>query len=109
MEGLHGSIVEVGGRTPLVRINRIIASDAEAYGKLEYLNPLASMKDRIAKSMIESAEATGKINEDTEIIEPTSGNTGIGLAFVCAARGYRLTLVMPESMSMERRMLLKAF
>lgn len=108
MARLHGSIVDAVGNTPLVRINRIIKSDAQVYAKLEYMNPLASVKDRIGKSMIEAAEAAGNIGKDTEIIEPTSGNTGISLAFVCAAKGYRLTLVMPESMSMERRMLLKA-
>jgi cysteine synthase A len=108
MARMYDSIVDAVGRTPLVRINRIIQSSARVYGKLEYLNPLASVKDRIGKSMIEAAEKAGKINAATEIIEPTSGNTGIGLAFVCAARGYKLTLTMPESMSMERRMLLKA-
>jgi cysteine synthase A len=108
MGRLYQSIVEVVGNTPLVRINRIIKSDATVYAKLEYLNPLVSVKDRIGKSMIEAAEAAGRINQDTPIVEPTSGNTGIGLAFVCAAKGYKLTLVMPESMSMERRMLLKA-
>lgn len=108
MARLYDNIVGVVGNTPLVRINRIIQSDAEVYGKLEYMNPLASVKDRIAKSMIESAERDGKINKETKIFEPTSGNTGIGLAFVCAAKGYDLTLTMPESMSMERRMLLKA-
>jgi cysteine synthase len=108
MSNLHDSILDVVGNTPLVRVNRIIRSDAEVYAKLEYMNPLASVKDRIAKSMIEAAERDHKINPDTEIIEPTSGNTGIGLAFVCAAKGYTLTLTMPESMSMERRMLLKA-
>ncbi len=108
MARLHEDIVGIVGNTPLVRINRIIKSDAEVYAKLEYLNPLASVKDRIGKSMIEAAEAAGKISRGMEIIEPTSGNTGIALAFVCAAKGYKLTLVMPESMSMERRMLLKA-
>lgn len=108
MARLHNSIVDTVGSTPLVRINRIIQSAAVVYAKLEYLNPLASVKDRIARSMIEAAETAGRIRKDTAIIEPTSGNTGIGLAFVCAAKGYRLTLVMPESMSMERRMLLKA-
>jgi cysteine synthase A len=108
MARLYRDIVETVGNTPLVRINRIIESDAEVYAKLEYLNPLASVKDRIGKSMIQAAEDAGKISRETEIIEPTSGNTGIALAFVCAARGYKLTLVMPESMSMERRMLLKA-
>ena len=108
MSRLYQNIVDVVGNTPLVRINRIIDSKADVYAKLEYLNPLASVKDRIAKSMIEAAEREGKINRDTEIIEPTSGNTGIGLAFVCAAKGYHLTLTMPESMSLERRALLKA-
>jgi len=108
MGRLYRNIVEVIGNTPLVRINRIIDSKAEVYAKLEYLNPLASVKDRIGMAMIEAAERDGKINKDTRLIEPTSGNTGIALAFVCAARGYKLTLTMPESMSMERRMLLKA-
>lgn len=108
MGRLHQSIVDVVGNTPLVRVNRIIQAGAEVYAKLEYMNPLASVKDRIAKAMIERAEQDGKITTQTQIIEPTSGNTGIGLAFVCAAKGYKLTLTMPESMSMERRMLLKA-
>ena len=108
MGRLHDNIVEAVGNTPLVRINRIIRSQATVYAKLEYLNPLASVKDRIAKAMIEAAEAAGLINSESEIFEPTSGNTGIGLAFVCAAKGYKLTLTMPESMSMERRMMLKA-
>ncbi|MCA9256350.1 MAG: cysteine synthase A [Phycisphaerales bacterium] len=108
MPKLYASILDVVGNTPLVRFNRIIQSDAEVYAKLEYMNPLASVKDRIAKAMIEAAERDNKLTPDTEIIEPTSGNTGIGLAFVCAAKGYKLTLTMPESMSMERRMLLKA-
>ncbi len=108
MARLHDSIVDAVGNTPLVRINRIIDSKADVYAKLEYLNPLASVKDRIGKSMIEAAERDGKIDKDTKIIEPTSGNTGISLAFVCAAKGYHLTLTMPESMSTERRMLLKA-
>ena len=108
MGRMFSNIVEAIGNTPLVRINRLIDSKAEVYAKLEFLNPLASVKDRIAKAMIEAAERDGKINGDTEIIEPTSGNTGIGLAFVCSAKGYKLTLTMPESMSLERRALLKA-
>lgn len=108
MARLFKNIVETIGRTPLVRINRIIQSKAEVYAKLEYFNPLSSVKDRIGMSMIEAGEAAGKIKKDTEIIEPTSGNTGIALAFVCAAKGYKLTLTMPESMSLERRGLLKA-
>ena len=107
MARLYKNIVETVGRTPLVRINRIIQSKAEVYGKLEFFNPLSSVKDRIGMSMIEAAEAAGLINKNTEIIEPTSGNTGIALAFVCAAKGYKLTLTMPESMSLERRGLLK--
>ncbi len=108
MARLYKNIVETIGRTPLVRINRIIQSKAEVYAKLEFFNPLSSVKDRIGKSMIEAAEAAGLIDKNTEIIEPTSGNTGIALAFVCAAKGYKLTLTMPESMSLERRGLLKA-
>jgi cysteine synthase A len=108
MARLYKNILETIGHTPLVRINRIIQSKAEVYAKLEFFNPLSSVKDRIGYSMIQAAEAAGKINHETMIIEPTSGNTGIALAFVCAARGYKCTLVMPESMSLERRMLLKA-
>ena len=108
MGRMYESIVDAVGRTPLVRVRRIMPAGSRVYAKLEYLNPLASVKDRIAKSMIESAEAAGKITPATPIIEPTSGNTGIGLAFVCAAKGYKLTLTMPESMSMERRQMLKA-
>lgn len=108
MARLYQDITETIGRTPLVRINRIIQSKAEVYAKLEFFNPLSSVKDRIGVSMIQAAEAAGKITARTHIIEPTSGNTGIALAFVCAAKGYKLTLVMPESMSMERRQLLRA-
>jgi len=97
------------GNTPLVRMRRVCEGyPASVVAKLENFNPLWSVKDRIAKAMIDAAERDGLIREDTIIIEPTSGNTGIGLAFVCAARGYRLAVTMPESMSLERRRLLKA-
>ncbi len=96
------------GRTPLVRLNRIAAdAPAQIWAKLEFFNPLGSVKDRIGLAMIEAAEQAGRIGPDTLIVEPTSGNTGIGLAFVCAAKGYRLCLTMPETMSVERRKLLK--
>jgi len=108
MAKLHDSILGAVGNTPLVRVNRIMPEGSRVYAKLEYLNPLASVKDRIGKAMIEAAERDGKLKPGMEVIEPTSGNTGVGLAFVCAAKGYSLTLTMPESMSMERRMLLKA-
>ena len=96
------------GRTPLVRLNRVAAGlEAEIFAKLELYNPLFSVKDRIAVSMINAAEKEGRIGPDTLIVEPTSGNTGIALAFVCAARGYRLCLTMPDTMSIERRKVLK--
>lgn len=107
---VYESIVDTIGSTPLVRARRIAKdcrSKVDILLKLEFFNPLASVKDRIAAAMIESMEEAGLIRENTAIIEPTSGNTGIGLAFVCAAKGYHLTLVMPESMSMERRKMLK--
>ncbi|HUU10037.1 MAG TPA: cysteine synthase A [Phycisphaerae bacterium] len=93
------------GRTPLVRVNRIIRSKALVYAKLEYFNPTSSVKDRIGVAMIAAAEREGRLGPKTTVIEPTSGNTGVGLAFVCAAKGYRLVLAMPESMSVERRKL----
>jgi cysteine synthase A len=97
------------GRTPLVQINRLAPEGgATIYAKCEYFNPLNSVKDRIGQAMIADAEQRGIINKETQIIEPTSGNTGIALAFVCAQRGYKLTLTMPESMSVERRALLRA-
>lgn len=108
MPNRYESIMDSIGRTPLVRINRIIDAPATVYAKLEFNNPLSSVKDRIGWSMIQAAERDGRVDPDTTIVEPTSGNTGIALAFVCAARGYKLTLTMPESMSVERRAILKA-
>src|SRR4051794_23770338 len=108
--GIHEDITQCVGNTPLVRLRRMTEGCvATVVGKMENLNPLWSVKDRIARAMIDAAERDGRINENTVIIEPTSGNTGIGLAFVCAARGYKLMVTMPESMSLERRRLLKAF
>ncbi len=107
---IAGNIAELIGNTPLVRINRITQGCAgEVVAKLEFQNPGASVKDRIGLSMIEAAEKAGRIKPDTIILEPTSGNTGIGIAMVCAARGYKCTIIMPDTMSKERRMVLRAY
>jgi cysteine synthase A len=107
MSNIFADITKTVGKTPLVRLNRIQKGlNAEILVKIESFNPLSSVKDRIGVAMIEAAEAAGLISEDTVIIEPTSGNTGIALAFVCAAKGYHLILTMPDTMSMERRHLL---
>ncbi|MFX1494878.1 MAG: cysteine synthase A [Promethearchaeota archaeon] len=110
MGRLYNNIIETIGNTPLVKLNRITKDiEPNIYAKLEYFNPGASVKDRICMSMIEKAEQENIINRDTIIVEPTSGNTGIGLALVCAAKGYKLILTMPDSMSIERRKILKAY
>ena len=107
-ERIHATVLDLIGGTPLVRMQRLGQGGCELLLKLEYCNPMASVKDRIALAMVEAAEREGRLQPGGEIIEPTSGNTGIGLAFVAAARGYRLTLTMPESMSRERRAVLRA-
>ena len=112
MAGIYQNVTELIGNTPLVRLNRLekeYGADAEIIGKLEYFNPAGSVKDRVAAQMIEDAEAAGKLKEGSVIIEPTSGNTGIGLAAIAASRGYRIILTMPETMSVERRNILKAY
>lgn len=107
---IYNDITKTMGGTPLVKINKLTTcSKANVFAKLEFFNPGSSVKDRIGVAMIDDAEKKGLINKDTVIVEPTSGNTGIALAFVCAARGYKLILTMPETMSIERRKLLKIF
>lgn len=109
---VYKSIDELIGKTPLLELcglEKKFGLKAKIFAKLEYFNPAGSVKDRVAKAMLDDAENTGKIKKDTLIIEPTSGNTGIGLASVAAARGYRITIVMPETMSVERRQLMKAY
>jgi cysteine synthase A len=107
---IANDIIELIGNTPLVRLNRMNAGNSATIAlKLEFFNPAGSVKDRIAMAMIDAAEKAGKIKPDTIILEPTSGNTGIGLAMVCAARGYKAAFVMPETMSRERKLLLKAY
>jgi cysteine synthase A len=110
MSLVGNSVADLVGKTPIVKLNRMLgAEDAEVYLKLEYFNPGSSVKDRIALAMIEAAEKSGDLKEGSTIIEPTSGNTGIGLAMIAAAKGYKSVLVMPDTMSMERRNLLRAY
>ena len=105
---IANSITDLIGKTPLLKLNRLPPQNAEILVKLEFFNPANSVKDRIAAAMIEAAEKDGRINANTVLVEPTSGNTGIGLAMVCAAKGYSLIIVMPDSMSRERKMLVRA-
>lgn len=112
MSKIYTSVDQIVGNTPLLKLQNIEKEfnlKANIYAKLEYLNPAGSVKDRVAKSMIDEAQKSGKINKDTVIIEPTSGNTGIGLAMVAATRGYKIIIVMPETMSIERRQIMKAY
>ena len=110
MAAVYGDITEAFGQTPLVRLNRVVGdSQATVLAKLEFYNPTASVKDRLAISVVNAAEASGELQPGGTIVEATSGNTGIALAMVAAARGYKAILTMPETMSMERRMLLRAY
>ncbi|RIW29849.1 cysteine synthase A [Bacillus salacetis] len=110
MARIANSITDLVGQTPIVKLNRLVdENSADVYLKLEYMNPGSSVKDRIALAMIEAAEESGKLKSGDTIVEPTSGNTGIGLAMVAAAKGYKAVLVMPDTMSMERRNLLRAY
>ena len=112
MSRIYTSVAQLIGKTPLLELTHLekaVGLEARILGKLEYFNPAGSVKDRIAKAMIDDAEASGKLKPGSVIIEPTSGNTGIGLASVAAARGYRIIIVMPETMSVERRQLMKAY
>jgi len=104
----YDDIISTTYNTPLIRLRRVAPEGAKVFVKCEFFNPMASVKDRLGRAMIEAAERDGTINKDTHIVEPTSGNTGIALAFICAAKGYKVTLIMPESMSLERRALLLA-
>lgn len=107
---VYNSILQLVGNTPMVRLSRLQASlPGSLFAKLEYFNPAGSVKDRVALAMIDEAEADGRIAPGDTIIEPTSGNAGIGLAMVCAAKGYRLVITMPDSMSVERRRLISAY
>ncbi|MGC9453465.1 MAG: cysteine synthase A [Phycisphaerae bacterium] len=108
MAGLHDDITGTIGRTPLVRVRKVISTPATVLAKIEGMNPMCSVKDRIATAMLNAAESEGAVGPGSMIVEPTSGNTGIALAMVCAARGYRCMLTMPESMSIERRKVLRA-
>ncbi len=108
MAKIYNDITETIGNTPLVRVNNLIKGGATVLAKMESFNPMASVKDRIALSMVNAAEAEGKVSKGSTIIEPTSGNTGIGLALICAARGYKCVVTMPESMSIERRKVVRA-
>ncbi len=112
MSGIYTSVDQLIGKTPLLKLTRIeerLGLKAKVLAKLEYRNPAGSVKDRVAKSMIDQAEASGQLKPGSVIIEPTSGNTGIGLAAVAAVRGYRMIIVMPDTMSVERRQLMKAY